>query len=192
MPDLCLTWQERDDVETLCARDNTSYKPNENAIPLWGELMVYDSPEEALDAISTTGEDTDLSFVRLVLVGDANMLSGFCKHGQEILSSERAGLYLRVHPTCPAYNAMWDADDKNTTHEVENILDRKWNTDKLLNTFKQGMGPISLNCVSNIASSRKGVAVKVHPGVSVVREGWSPTPASTEAAVSTPAEGQEE
>jgi len=120
--------QGRDDVPTLCAKSGESYKPKENAIPLWGELVIYDSPADALERLEEHPDDTKLDFVRVVLVADAVLLGRMCKHGSEVLSSTEAGLYLEVHPSCPAYFARWNEDPKITTHDVQNSLDRRWST----------------------------------------------------------------
>ena len=158
----------------LAAKDNTDYGENKSAdVPLWGELCVYDSPKEALESL---GPDylQPPAFVRLVLVADSALLRTMCKHGEEVLTSDTAGLYLQVAPSCPAFYAIWEDGPNNTTHDVRNELDRRASRDALLNEFKCKV-PVSLTVARGIPKSRKGVVVKVHPGVSVACSHWDPT-----------------
>ena len=110
--------------------------------------------------------------MRLVRVADSTLLSTMCKHGEEVVSSDTGGLYLEVSPSCPAFHAIWEEEESDSvTHEVQNFLDRRSTRDVLLQSVGKG-NPIGLRLTTAISSSRKGVVVKVVPGVSVACRRW--------------------
>lgn len=179
-PTVCVQRLSQDEVHAegapfaLAAKDNTEYGANTSAdVPLWGRLCVYDSPQEALKSLGPNYL-TPPAFVRLVLVADSALLRTLCKHGEEVLSSDTAGLYLQVAPSCPAFYAIWEDGSKNTTHDVRNELDRQASRDTLLNKFKNNV-PVSLAVATGIPKSPKGVVVEVNPGVSVPCNHWDST-----------------
>ena len=155
----------------LAAKDNTEYDINSTCdVPLWGKLCVFDSPREALESLGPNYL-TAPCFVRLVLVADSALLRKLCKDGEEVLSSDTAGLYLRVAASCPAFFAIWEDGSQNTTHYVRNALDRQASRDALLNKFKVQV-PVSLAVATGIPKRPNGVVVKINPGVSVACNSW--------------------
>eukprot|EP00904_Undaria_pinnatifida_P008992 jgi/Undpi1/5222/HiC_scaffold_2.g00504.m1 len=109
----------------LCAQVGTSYKANENAIPIWGRFVVYDSPAHAPESLSADYLEPP-TYVRLVRVADSTLLSTMCEHGEEVVSSDTGGLYLEVSPSCPAFHATWEDDESDSViHDGQNFLDRR-------------------------------------------------------------------
>lgn len=100
-----------------------------------------------------------------------------CNPGEESVSSDTAGLYLKVSPSSPAFYAIWeDADSGSTTHKVRNELNRTASRGVLLKQF-QSKAPVSLTAAKHIAKSRtnEGVVIKVDPGVSLACSRWAHT-----------------
>ncbi|CAM9533490.1 unnamed protein product [Pylaiella littoralis] len=160
------------DEPTLHALDGQRYAKTSSTIPLWGDLVIFNTRLEALDSLQPENDSSSLQYVRLVLLADYPLLSRMCEVGKESVRSSDAGLYLKVCATCPAYYAMWDTTPENTTHEVLNILERAAARDVLLKKFKNeatggNPSPLSLNVTCVIDANANGVEVKVDPGVSV-------------------------
>lgn len=165
------------ELMTLHAQDGKKYKINDSDIPIWGDAVVYDTRQAALNSLDPDDDNVDLQFVRLVLVADTNLLKRLCIASKEIVRSAEAGLYLKVARTCPAYYAMWEEDSTETTHhEVYSYLKRTSKREALLNAFIDKAGgvpaPARLGVFKGIDGATPGVVMRVNPGVSVVRKGW--------------------
>ena len=74
-------------------------------IPVWGELVVYTSPNEASGTLEA-GE-VDEQYVRLIQVADNAQLRLMLETGVELCGGD-AALYVRVDSTCPMYWVRWD------------------------------------------------------------------------------------
>ena len=74
-------------------------------IPVWGELVVYTSPNEASGTLEA--DEVDEQYVRLIQVADNAQLRLMLKTGVELCGGD-AALYVRVDPTCPIYWVRWD------------------------------------------------------------------------------------
>lgn len=79
------------------ARDASSVYQD---IPLWGHLVVYDSPADALKSLSA--EEKEDQYVRLIQIASNRQLKLMLKPGCE-LCRPQAALFLRVGDTCAAY-----------------------------------------------------------------------------------------
>ena len=74
-------------------------------IPVWGELVVYTSPNEASGTLEA--DEVDEQYVRLIQVADNAQLRLMLETGVELCGGD-AALYVRVDPTCPIYWVRWD------------------------------------------------------------------------------------
>ena len=69
-------------------------------IPVWGELVVYTSPNEASGTLEA--DEVDEQYVRLIQVADNAQLRLMLETGVELCGGD-AALYVRVDSTCPIY-----------------------------------------------------------------------------------------
>ncbi|CAM9764866.1 unnamed protein product, partial [Sphacelaria rigidula] len=74
-------------------------------IGCWGQLIIYNTPEEAVESL--TDEEAEHQYVRLVLVATNRQLSWTLARGKE-LCRPRAALYMRLDRTCPLYHLSWE------------------------------------------------------------------------------------
>ena len=74
-------------------------------IPVWGELVVYTSPNEASGTLEA--DEVDEQYVRLIQVADNAQLRLMLETGVELCGGD-AALYVRVDSTCPMYWVRWD------------------------------------------------------------------------------------
>ncbi|CAN0264969.1 unnamed protein product [Ascophyllum nodosum] len=74
-------------------------------IPVWGELVVYTSPNEASGTLEA--DEVDEQYVRLIQVADNAQLRLMLETGVELCGGD-AALYVRVDSTCPIYWVRWD------------------------------------------------------------------------------------
>ncbi|CAB1116942.1 unnamed protein product [Ectocarpus sp. CCAP 1310/34] len=78
-------------------------------IPVWGELIVYPSPQAAKDSL--TQEEVDEEYVRLLRIATNAQLQLMLEPGTERCTPE-AALYLRVAATCPVFWVRWESKTK--------------------------------------------------------------------------------
>ncbi|CAM9908090.1 unnamed protein product [Hapterophycus canaliculatus] len=91
-------WLNMNDLKRRpCAKRGTS---KSNEILVWGNLVVYTSPDEAESSLEA--EEVDEQFVRLINVAENAQLRLMLEAGAELCGG-RAALYVRVDPTCPIY-----------------------------------------------------------------------------------------
>ena len=67
---------------------------------VWGELVVYTSPNEVKGTLEA--DEVDEQYVRLIQVADNVQLRLMLEAGVELCGGD-AALYVRVDPTCPVY-----------------------------------------------------------------------------------------
>eukprot|EP00903_Cladosiphon_okamuranus_P014251 g13237.t2 len=179
-----LNWTLKDNesgCKSLFFTKDTRYETNQAQIPIWGTAVIFDSRDEAEDSlVDKYGQDSlDLCYVRLVHVADSDLLKRMVDPNEEAVRSKDAGLYIDVAPTCPVYYARWDTrDDAEYTHSVISFLDRGSPRHKLLDLFNDRVAgsnpsPCSLHLHKAVRGGRGDVEMRVNPGVSVVRVGWS-------------------
>ena len=79
-------------------------------LPLFGDFVVHDSVEQAVDSIAE--DDVANQCVRLVFIAGTRQLRSMLETETE-LCKPKAALYLRVSMMCPLYWVNWE-DDKET------------------------------------------------------------------------------
>lgn len=89
-----------------------------NDILVWGDLVVYTSPDEAKSSLET--EEVDEQFVRLIKVAENAQLRLMLEAGAELCGGG-AALYVRVDPTCPIYWVRWD--DRKPKADLDIVCD---------------------------------------------------------------------
>ncbi|CAB1112254.1 unnamed protein product [Ectocarpus sp. CCAP 1310/34] len=82
-------------------------------IPVWGELIVYPSPQAAKDSL--TQEEVDEEYVRLLRIAANAQLQLMLEPGTERCTPE-AALYLRVAATCPVF---WVRSESKTKADLD-------------------------------------------------------------------------
>lgn len=107
--------------------------PAYHDIPLWGQLVVYDTPDEALASLSE--EEKEEQYVRLVLVATNRQLTQTLAPGKE-LCRPRAALYMRVSNTCPFYYLPWLEDHKDVDMDIISSVPHKASRNSMLNAVK--------------------------------------------------------
>lgn len=115
-------------VETPSADEQPAYLD----IPLWGSLVVYDTPEDAVGAL--TDDDKSEHRIRLVLVATNTQLTQMLAPGKEICR-DRAALYLRVAKTCPLYYLQWEQFHDDAVLEIVSTVPRRGNRQRLLDAI---------------------------------------------------------
>ena len=79
-------------------------------LPLFGDFVVHDSVEQAVDSVAE--DDVANQCVRLVLIANTRQLRSMLETGTD-LCKPKAALYLRVSMMCPLYWVSWE-DGKET------------------------------------------------------------------------------
>lgn len=93
--------------------DRTTVYPD---IPIWGEIVVYDSKADAIESLSY--DDKATQCVRLIRIASNRQLSNMLLKGKEVCQPH-AALYMRVAETCPLHWVSWDRNPtKGGTIEI--------------------------------------------------------------------------
>ena len=98
-------------------------------ILLWGDLIVYTSPDEAIASLSS--DDNDDQRVRLVQIADNAQLRIMLEAGVELCGAG-AALYLRVDTSCPIYWVRWDTVKTNADLDIVCGIPRRGSRDSVL------------------------------------------------------------
>lgn len=98
-------------------------------ILLWGDLIVYTSPDEAIASLSS--DDVDDQRVRLVKIADNAQLRIMLEAGVELCGAG-AALYLRVDPSCPIYWGRWDTCKTNADLDIVCGIPHRGSRDSVL------------------------------------------------------------
>lgn len=99
-------------------------------ILIWGDLVVYTSPEEAIESLSNDCVDEQL--VRLLMIADNAQLRLMLEAGVELCSAG-ASLYLRVDPSCPIYWMRWDPVKTNADLDISCAIPHRGSRETMLN-----------------------------------------------------------
>lgn len=99
-----------------------SKKPIYLDVPCWGELVVFDSAQDALDSLSDHEQEAQL--VRLIKIADHSQLKAMLDTRKE-LCQPKAALYLRLTPSCPVYYLSWEADKETDEMEIHITIPQK-------------------------------------------------------------------
>lgn len=93
--------------------------PELKDIPVWGNLIVYRSPDDAQRALTT--DDVDERYVRLIRVaGNAQLRLMLDESGGEWCGVD-AALYVQVDPRCPVYWMRWS--DRESEADLDIVCD---------------------------------------------------------------------
>ncbi|CAB1111515.1 unnamed protein product [Ectocarpus sp. CCAP 1310/34] len=114
-------------------------------IPVWGELIVYPSPQAAKDSL--TQEEVDEEYVRLLRIATNAQLQLMLEPGTERCTPE-AALYLRVAATCPVF---WVRSESKTKADLDISCDIP----------QRGLRANILETVSSSGDGSSGSAVRV-------------------------------
>ena len=87
-------------------------------ILVWGELVVYASPEDAKSSLDA--DEADEQYVRLIQIAENTQLRLMLEVGAESCGSD-AALYVRVDPTCPIYWIRWS--DRKSEADLDIVCD---------------------------------------------------------------------
>ena len=97
------------------AREETGNAVVYPDLPIWGKLEIYDSPSDAVSALSD--DEKEEQFVRLIMVADNTQLTNMLEQGKEVCLPD-AALYMRVDKTCPLYWVTWEVDREADAIEI--------------------------------------------------------------------------
>ena len=142
-------------------------------IGCWGQLIIFDTPEDAIDSLSQ--EEQEHQYVRLVLVAQHRQLSKMLANGKE-LCRPRAALYMRLDKTCPLYHLTWDDSCEEAVIEVESSVPQKGSRTSMLDAVKGDPEGGKYAIYATISGKRKNdrgrkaqeKPMYVHPGEHVV------------------------
>ena len=160
-------------INELFALTSPGGTPRYMDIGAWGKLIIYDTPEDAIDSLSE--EERDQQYVRLVLVAQHRQLIKMLANGKE-LCRPRAALYMRLDRTCPLYHLTWDESCEESVIEVESSLPQAGTRETMLNAVKGSPEGGKYAIYATVSAKRKGSrgrnahngAMYVNPGQHVV------------------------
>ena len=141
---------------------------------IWGKLEIYDSPSDAVSALSD--DEKEEQFVRLIMVVDNTQLTNMLEQGKEVCLPD-AALYMRVHKICPLHWVTWEVDREADAIEViVPKLPQKASRERILKILTGSIHGAQHTVVGWVCQRRRdrgrdaaGNALIVSPGETVVR-----------------------
>ena len=127
-------------------------KPKYRDIPIWGKLVVYDKPEDAVGALMD--DEVKGRYVRLVKVATNQELRRLLEPGQELCRPD-AALYLRVDVTCPLYFLRWEETEPEFVMEIVPLLPQSGTRQTMIDILNPDPDGRSHPVVGRVGTRRK-------------------------------------
>lgn len=90
-------------------------------IPIWGELVVYDTPQDAVASLSDSEIKDQL--VRLIYLASNHQLRQMLEPGKE-LCHEQSALYMRVAKCSPLHCMPWETETEKADVDIVRFIPR--------------------------------------------------------------------
>ena len=135
-------------------------------LPLFGDFVVHDSVEQAVDSVAE--DDVANQCVRLVLIADTRQLRSMLETGTE-LCKPKAALYLRVSVMCPLYWVNWENGKETADLDLVSDIPQFGTRDTFLGKLradKERIGGVRARLVRNKAAFNRQFLL--NPGRRVV------------------------
>ena len=135
-------------------------------LPLFGDFVVHDSVEQAVDSVAE--DDVANQCVRLVLIADTRQLRSMLETGTE-LCKPKAALYLRLSMMCPLYWVNWEDDKETADLDLVSDIPQFGTRDTFLGKLradKEGIGGVRARLMRNEAAFNRQLLL--NPGRRVV------------------------
>lgn len=129
-------------------------------LPVWGKLVVYDSPRDARKAL--TGEGAEYTYVRLIQLASNRQLKHIMLARKEVCGSN-AAFYMRVADTYPASWLTWDTNKAKANVDLVCGIPQSGARDMLLDSVR-GFGCVRLRVDRDPKSKRYSRELVVNPG----------------------------
>lgn len=124
---------ESDGAYRLNLKKAPSGPPVVYDIPIWGELVVYDTPQDALASLSHNELENQL--VRLIYIASNHQLRQMLEPGKE-LCHDKSALYLRVGESNPFYCMSWETDLNKADMDIICFIPRSATLSAMLETVR--------------------------------------------------------
>ena len=132
-------------------------------LPLFGDFVVHDSVEQAVDSVAE--DDVANQCVRLVLIADTRQLRSMLETGTE-LCKPKAALYLRVSMMCPLYWLNWEDDKKTADLDLVFDIPQFGTRDTFLGKLradKERIGGVRARSMRNKAAFQQAASTQPRP-----------------------------